>query len=64
MKLDYNWTKVSTIAHASNEDIEMVEVRARPGFEPGTSRILSEYHYPRPTSHTTYVHVEYGIVKK
>ena len=25
--------------------------RARPGFEPGTSRTLSENHAPRPTSH-------------
>ena len=25
--------------------------RARPGFEPGTSRTLSENHTPRPTSH-------------
>ena len=24
--------------------------RARPGFEPGTTRTLSEYHTPRPTS--------------
>ena len=24
---------------------------ARPGFEPGTTRTLSEYHTPRPTSH-------------
>ena len=23
---------------------------ARPGFEPGTTRTLSEYHTPRPTS--------------
>src|SRR4029434_1482702 len=27
------------------------EQRARPGFEPGTSRTLSENHTPRPTSH-------------
>ena len=26
-------------------------LRARPGFEPGTSRTLSENHTPRPTSH-------------
>ena len=25
--------------------------RARPGFEPGTTRTLSGYHTPRPTSH-------------
>ena len=27
--------------------------RARPGFEPGTSRTLSENHTPRPTSHVS-----------
>ena len=31
--------------------IEVKNARARPGFEPGTSRTLSENHAPRPTSH-------------
>src|SRR5918993_1307604 len=30
----------------------MREVRARPGFEPGTSRTRSENHTPRPTGQT------------
>ena len=29
-----------------------VKLRARPGFEPGTSRTRSENHTPRPTSHS------------
>ena len=34
----------------SENEIDL-KTRARPGFEPGTSRTLSENHTPRPTSH-------------
>ena len=33
--------------------INIKNARARPGFEPGTSRTLSENHAPRPTSQLT-----------
>ena len=32
------------------ESSKKFKMRARPGFEPGTSRTLSENHTPRPTS--------------
>ena len=36
--------------HSSFFEFSSPKHRARPGFEPGTSRTLSENHTPRPTS--------------
>ncbi len=35
---------------------EVLMERAWPGFEPGTTRTLSEYHTPRPPGHTFHFH--------
>ncbi len=47
---------------SSKEDVdddaqkEVLMERAWPGFEPGTTRTLSEYHTPRPPGHTFRFH--------
>ena len=38
------------ITDSSAGEGKIKKSRARPGFEPGTTRTLSEYHTPRPTS--------------
>ena len=43
----YHWTFLDQMS-------EKTYIRARPGFEPGTSRTRSENHTPRPTSHRSH----------